>query len=188
MSSGEHNLSYIESLINKNSIDYIVISDYNKGLLSEQFIEKILSLAGDIPTFLDTKKILGSWSAKASVVKINNKEYNDNIKSLTESIHSFYKDYLIVTNGSLSTNIFHKNDRPIHVIPVDPCNVINVCGAGDSVLAGLSYSYSRTGDIVSAVKFANRCGTIACGYFGTHVFNSKDIEKLKEYNQEYNKV
>jgi bifunctional ADP-heptose synthase (sugar kinase/adenylyltransferase) len=53
--------------------DCIVISDYNKGFLTEEDI-KYISKNHKL-TFLDTKKILGKWAKDISFIKINNYEY-----------------------------------------------------------------------------------------------------------------
>jgi bifunctional ADP-heptose synthase (sugar kinase/adenylyltransferase) len=49
--------------------DCIVISDYNRGFLSEEDISHICS--NHPLTFLDTKKILGDWANSATFLKIN---------------------------------------------------------------------------------------------------------------------
>ncbi|MFN9903265.1 MAG: hypothetical protein ACK55Z_31730, partial [bacterium] len=54
--------------------DHIVISDYNKGFLSEEDILTISSNHNSV--FLDSKRILGDWAAKVRFVKINNFEYD----------------------------------------------------------------------------------------------------------------
>ena len=53
--------------------DLVVISDYNKGFLTEDHIEQISSKHSLV--FLDTKKILGNWAKGASFIKINDYEY-----------------------------------------------------------------------------------------------------------------
>ena len=53
--------------------DHIVISDYNKGFLTEKDILTISSNHNSV--FLDSKRILGDWAAKVRFVKINNFEY-----------------------------------------------------------------------------------------------------------------
>jgi D-beta-D-heptose 7-phosphate kinase/D-beta-D-heptose 1-phosphate adenosyltransferase len=173
------------SCIKNKEVDYVVISDYNKGFLSEKNISLILdaALENQIPTFLDTKKILGDWSKNAFCVKINKKEYDTNIQNSQEqTLHTFYGKFLVVTHGSEYTKLFKKEVKPSHLFAIEKGNIINVCGAGDSVLAGLSFKYAKSKNILFSIQFGNTCGTIACQYFGTHVFNKKDLEEIAELN------
>ena len=56
-------------LIKFSKYDSVVISDYNKGFLSEDDIEYVTSKHDVV--FLDTKKRLGAWCEKARFIKIN---------------------------------------------------------------------------------------------------------------------
>ena len=53
--------------------DVIAISDYNKGFLTEEDIRYVCENHDTV--FIDTKKLLGDWAAKAKYIKINNYEY-----------------------------------------------------------------------------------------------------------------
>ena len=60
------------------SFDYetIVISDYDKGFLTEDDIEQICENHHRV--FLDTKKVLGPWARAAKFIKINNRKSKKN--------------------------------------------------------------------------------------------------------------
>ena len=74
--------------IDLSKIDYdyeiIVISDYDKGFLSTDDIELICSNHSNV--FIDTKKILGSWADKARFIKINDFEYKNSEKYITNNL------------------------------------------------------------------------------------------------------
>ena len=53
---------------NDIAFDAIVVSDYCKGFLTEEDIEKIAE--NNQPVFLDTKKVLGGWCKKCDFIKI----------------------------------------------------------------------------------------------------------------------
>ncbi len=60
--------------------DAVIISDYNKGFLSEEDIKYIVN---KYPlTFIDSKKIFGEWINNASFIKINQPEYEKNKENL----------------------------------------------------------------------------------------------------------
>jgi D-beta-D-heptose 7-phosphate kinase/D-beta-D-heptose 1-phosphate adenosyltransferase len=127
--------------------DYIVISDYNKGFLTEEDIETISKNHNCI--FLDTKKILGSWAKNIKFIKINNVEFERSKKY----IDSHMAEKIIKTCGA--NGCFYKNIS----YPVDKVNVIDVSGAGDSFLAALVIEYSKSQDIIKSIKYANKCAS-----------------------------
>jgi D-beta-D-heptose 7-phosphate kinase/D-beta-D-heptose 1-phosphate adenosyltransferase len=127
--------------------DAVVISDYNKGFLTEEDIEYI-SLQNDC-TFLDTKKQLGLWCGKIRFIKINNVELEKSRQHITREI----EEKVISTHGSRGAK--HKGI----VYPVDEVGIKDTSGAGDTFLAGLVYKYLEVGLIESAISFANSCAT-----------------------------
>jgi len=137
-----------KSFLNKYGI--IVISDYNKGFLSEKDIEKICY--NHPLTFMDTKKKLGRWAKDCTWIKINEDEYNISREDIEEIRHIF-TDKLIVTLSEKGA--LYKGE----IFPVEKVEIKDLSGAGDTFLAGLVYNYSNTNDIRQAIKFANECAT-----------------------------
>lgn len=126
-----------------------VISDYCKGFLSERDIIAI----GDSAeiTFVDTKKKLGPWAAHVDFIKINEVEYK-----ATAYEAEPYMDKLIVTLGERGCLFREK------VYPVEPTEVIDIAGAGDTFLAALVARFIRntgrtgSGHIQECLGFANK--------------------------------
>jgi len=141
----DHNIKRID--LNKVNLNYelIVVSDYNKGFLTEKDIEKICSLHNNV--FLDTKKILGRWADNAKFIKINNFEYENSKNNLTQNL----RNRLIHTKGG--DGCIYKDT----VYPVKRVEVKDSSGAGDSFMAGLVCKYLETNNIVESIKFANKC-------------------------------
>jgi D-beta-D-heptose 7-phosphate kinase/D-beta-D-heptose 1-phosphate adenosyltransferase len=125
--------------------ELVVISDYNKGFLSEEDIELICSRHNNV--FIDTKKILGKWIKNAKYIKINNFEYENSKANITSTI----REKLIHTKGGDGC-IFQDN-----VYPVNRVEVKDSSGAGDSFMSGLVCKYLETSNIVEAITFANKC-------------------------------
>ena len=135
--------------VDLKSIDFknyklIVVSDYNKGFLSESDIKYICSNHTNV--FIDTKKILGNWALDARFIKINNFEYNNSKKYLTTAL----KEKIIMTNGSAGAVYKEKT------YPVKKVEVKDLSGAGDSFMAALVIEYLNTNNIEDAIKFANK--------------------------------
>jgi len=131
--------------------DIIVISDYNKGFLTEDDIAAFAERS-ECPVFLDTKKFLGDWCKDIDFIKINNSEHEKNFELLPE--YPTLHEKLIVTKGKHGCNYNGK------LYPTTDVPVKDVSGAGDTFLAGLVYEYAKSGDIISAINFAQDCTTI----------------------------
>jgi len=123
--------------------DVIVISDYNKGFLSESDIADICNSHPLV--FLDTKKILGSWADEAAFIKINNYEFKNSKNFITDKL----QDRIIHTRGAEGCDYQGIN------YPVKKIDVRDTSGAGDSFMAALVAEYLNTSDIVTSIKSAN---------------------------------
>ena len=130
--------------------DAIVISDYNKGFLTEEDIEKICY---DHPlTFMDTKKNLGRWAKDCTWIKINEEEYEKTFNKISHLGHIF-DDKLIVTLSEKGCR--YKGD----IFPVEKVEIKDLSGAGDTFLASFVSDYLKNKDTTQAIIFANECAT-----------------------------
>ena len=143
--------------------DGVVISDYNKGFLSEDDI-RYISENHEL-VFLDTKKILGDYCDKVRFIKINNSEYIGSERFTDKSI----RDKLIVTLGS--KGCMYKGET----FSVIKTEVKDVAGAGDTFMAGFTVKYLQTKDIIESIKFANECATTVVQKRGVSVVGQNSI-------------
>lgn len=140
-----------------SGVDAVILSDYNKGFLSEKEIEIVAKICDDfgIPTFLDTKKAIGDWARNISFIKLNNKEY-----LLNEGNFSNYKNQLIVTLGSEGAIHYNRHMNTFKKYKLDrKYNVRDVSGAGDTFLAAFAVKYVETKDVAESIIFANKCSS-----------------------------
>ena len=153
-----HKLDRIDlSAINYNDYDLIVISDYDKGFLTEDDINEICWHHAN--TFLDTKKILGVWCQHAKYIKINDFEYQNSKPYLVPEI----RNRIIHTMGGDGCE--YKGKR----YPVNKVEVKDVSGAGDSFMAALVVEYCKTDDIIKSIEFANKCASEVVTHRGVTV-------------------
>lgn len=144
----------------------IVISDYDKGYLTEEDISYISN--NHQLTFMDTKKKLGNWSNQITYIKINNKEYEEN----KEYLNNGYKNNIIITKGSngavlnLSKTFPIKKEHPVR----------DLTGAGDTFLAALVAKYIENYDICESINFANKCAAWVVTQKGTAVIDLKQMD------------
>lgn len=137
--------------------DVVIVSDYNKGFLTESDLSKISNLAR--VSFLDTKKSLDEWAKDFTFIKINKKEFDNPAHS--QRFISLYGDHLIVTLGEEGARVGTQL-----VASESKVQVKDVSGAGDTFLAALAVDYLESDDIVHAVKYANSCAALAVSQRG----------------------
>ena len=143
-------------------VDAIVISDYNKGLVSYELIEK-LRQEYQGPIFIDTKKT-DLKRFNGCYVKINELEY-----TASTSIN----DWLIVTKGNKGAMLKHY-DSEKHYDTVN-AEVVDVTGCGDTFLAALVYKFIETSDIDNAITFANKAASVTVQHMGVYAPTLKEI-------------
>ena len=141
------------------SYDAIVVSDYNKGAVSYELVENLRKQFTG-PIFVDTKKT-DVYRFEGCYVKINSLEHS--------RLTSFCSN-LIVTEGDQGASLDG------HTYPAPQVEVSDVCGAGDTFLAALTYGYLCTDDIAEAIKFANRAASITVQHLGVYAPTLKDME------------
>jgi bifunctional ADP-heptose synthase (sugar kinase/adenylyltransferase) len=151
--------------IDFKEFDAVIISDYNKGFLSEEDIEFISTQHNWV--FMDSKKKLGNWCSFIDVIKINEKEQISNMDWIPEN----YNKYLIVTlgsRGSMYNNVIYPIEE-IHPVR-------DLSGAGDTYLAALVAEFLKSTDMEKAIKFANKCASWVVTQKGVTVV---DLNKMK---------
>jgi bifunctional ADP-heptose synthase (sugar kinase/adenylyltransferase) len=137
--------------------DVVIVSDYNKGFLTESDLFKISNLAK--VSFLDTKKPLDEWANTFTFIKINKKEFDN--PAHNQKFISLYGDHLIVTLGEEGARVGNQL-----VASEAKVQVKDVSGAGDTFLAALAVDYLTSDDIIHAVKYANSCAALAVSQRG----------------------
>jgi D-beta-D-heptose 7-phosphate kinase/D-beta-D-heptose 1-phosphate adenosyltransferase len=124
--------------------DIVIMSDYNKGYLSNSAITTISEIANF--TVLDTKRVL-SWETVQNIdfIKLNMNEYRNN-KELADN----HTNKFLITKGDKGVT-FNGKDYP----SPNPQETIDVSGAGDTFTASFSLKYFLTKDIDESINFAN---------------------------------
>jgi D-beta-D-heptose 7-phosphate kinase/D-beta-D-heptose 1-phosphate adenosyltransferase len=149
------------------SYDAIVISDYDKGLLTIEDL-KVICQNFNGPVFIDTKK-KELFSENNVIFKINQREYDNLMIRPNE-------ENLIVTMGGVGAKYI---DR---IYPSEKVNVFDVVGAGDTFLAAFVYSYLTSLNdaerIASSIIYANKAAAIAVQHFGSYTLTIDDIRSL----------
>jgi bifunctional ADP-heptose synthase (sugar kinase/adenylyltransferase) len=138
----------------------IVISDYNKGLVTYELIEELRKEFPG-PIFVDTKK-QDLKRFEGCIVKINEVEYKARHSDCTDMIVTLGKE------GALHNFVMY---------PAPEIDVTDVCGAGDTFLAALVYEYLNTdGDMSRAIQFAIRASAVTVQHTGVYAPRLDEIK------------
>jgi bifunctional ADP-heptose synthase (sugar kinase/adenylyltransferase) len=164
-----------ERRVKFNNLHAIVISDYGKGFTDTLFLQEVLDLAEKyhIPTFVDTKFVLDQWSQSAFCVKINELEYDVNLKAKIDKPPERFCKNLVVTMGKNGAYWVTQNR---YFLPPKKVEIMDVVGAGDTTLAGIVSEYLETGDLSKAIKFGIAAATFAVTKRGVTVVKRSDLE------------
>jgi bifunctional ADP-heptose synthase (sugar kinase/adenylyltransferase) len=161
--SGEEKIERVADLDKIEYSDYsaVIVSDYNKGFLTEEDIQ-FISEHHDL-VFMDTKKLLGDWAKAVNYIKINEQEYNRTKHLLIDK--PWFNKKLIITVGS--NGCLYNGQH----FPVEKVEIKDLTGAGDSFLTGFVYKYLETKNTSTSLKFANDCATTVVQQKGVSTIN-----------------
>lgn len=129
--------------------DLVIVSDYNKGFLTEKTLVEIGKLSK--LSIIDTKKTISKNLIDSfTFIKLNEHEYQRN-----KNISDKNKDKFIITLGMNGA----KHNDTIFPSP-SPKQTIDVSGAGDTFTAFFSLKYYETKNISESITFANQMASI----------------------------
>lgn len=182
----KHLLEVVEE--NLTDYDILVISDYGKGLITEELCFSLIRRANKLNkrVIVDPKGKNWKKYAGADLVTPNVKELSDIVgytvpntdraieKAAKEAIVANGLTALLVTRSEKGMS-FISDNAPIH-IPTHSEEVFDVSGAGDTVVATLSMALAIGMDVISAMHTANIAAGIVVKKIGTATLT---IEELK---------
>lgn len=145
--------------------DAVVVSDYNKGTVDYELIATVRDLHPG-PIFVDTKKT-DLQHFHGCIVKINELEYS--------RLVSKCKD-IIVTLGPHGARYHDKRYAAGSV------EVADVCGAGDTFLAALTFGYLEYKDMELAIRFAIEAASVTVQHIGCYAPTLDEV--LERMNDE----
>jgi len=158
--------------------DGVIISDYDKGLCTEEIISFLIKEAqkNHIDVFVDPKGRDWTKYFGATLITPNLKEaemiIGNSIENETEVelagkkiCDLFNIKTCIITRGSEGISVI--DDRQCSHIPSNAREVFDVSGAGDTVIACLTSALLSGIDLIQAVAFANSAAGLVVGHTGT---------------------
>lgn len=155
----------------------VVISDYGKGFLTRGLLEELIrsAKASELPVLVDPKGRDYSRYRGATYITPNRQEVslasgievNDN-ESLVRAgrvvLDQAEAEAVIVTRGKEGSTLVTRT--AVKDFPVKPVEIIDVTGAGDTVIAALAMCAASGFSIENAIAVANLAASLVVSRFG----------------------
>lgn len=178
---------------NKHSFDALIVSDYGKGLISEELFASLADFCISKNCLLSVDPhIHHFWFyRRASLITPNQHQFETalnckcrNQKELElkgqDVLKKLELKYLVVTQGERGMTVFERNSRA-HMLPTFAKQVYDVTGAGDTVIATLTTALAAKSGISEAATLANIAAGAVVEEVGTTAINrEKLLSHLKE--------
>jgi rfaE bifunctional protein kinase chain/domain len=187
-SEEEQLINRIHELIN-SGLDAIIFEDYNKGVLTENLITKIIDLAkkNNIPTAVDPKKENFFAYRNVTLFKPNLKELKEGLNTefnLSNSKLEFEQavnDLEHKLNNEISFitlsehGVFIKNSTNKHYAKAHLRNISDVSGAGDTVIAVATLCLASKLNIEQIAEISNIAGGLVCEKSGVVSIDKQEL-------------
>ena len=178
-------------------VDVAIFEDYDKGLLSPQFIQRLVQVCKQykVPTCVDPKKNNFSAYKGVSVFKPNFKEFLEGVKLEVQKddfdqIGRIAKTFLKENNiQSMLITLSEQgmllvDDKETTRVPAMIRNIADVSGAGDTVISTYALALAAGFSANERLVLANLAGGLVCEEVGVVPVA---IEKLQEEFQRKSK-
>jgi D-beta-D-heptose 7-phosphate kinase/D-beta-D-heptose 1-phosphate adenosyltransferase len=179
-------LTFLEG--NISSFQAVIISDYNKGMISSELmtaLAKMLESHPNIPVIVDPKPKNIERFAGATILTPNSHEAeliadieitdDQSLAKAAELIQDKLNvNTLLITRGEAGMALFEKGREPF-LIPTMAKEVFDVTGAGDTVIASLAMARAAGLSFEEAAIVANQAAGIVVGKLGTATASREEI-------------
>ena len=166
--------------------DALVISDYDKGVITPRILSEVLPLAYDkMPVLIDPKMRNFDSYRPATLLTPNHYEAlrvtnleEDSDETLSSAARSIRKrlacDAVLITRGEHGMMLLEGENDPVFV-KTAAREVFDVTGAGDTVIATLAVALAGGASMTEAAVLANHAAGIVVGKLGTATADAKEI-------------
>ena len=182
----------------KNDFEIIILEDYNKGVLTKELIQSVISFAKENKqTILVDPKFENFFEYKdIFLFKPNRKELEDAIlkrtdglEDLTERAKDFIKkincDNLVLTLGENGMLLIENGSDGMKMerVPTQARKVSDVSGAGDTVISTIAVCLAGGASVKDSVILANISAGLVVEEVGiVPIYKEKLIEHISEFN------
>ena len=182
------NIDKIINILETQKPSYILISDYNKWIITPEMMQSVKEYAdkNDIKILADIKPINVNLFQWVYVIKPNFKEFceimwiqwigntDENIEKYWLEFVKKYKTNLVVTRWWKWSTLI-TIDCHVHHIPAEERKVFDVTWAWDTYIATLTYALDKWMEMSDAVELANKASGIVVWKVGTASITKEEL-------------
>ena len=176
-----------------DNTDIVILSDYDKGTLTD--MQNLIQLARskDIPVLVDPKSRDFSIYAGATLITPNLEEFEavagscqseDDLVQKAEQLrqtHDFFA--ILVTRGEHGMSLISEGNPPLH-LQAKAREVYDVTGAGDTVIATLGTALAAGCGLDDAVTLANTAAGIVVRKLGAATVSPAELRRAMQRQQQ----
>ncbi|MBL7701293.1 MAG: carbohydrate kinase [Ferruginibacter sp.] len=166
----------------------VILEDYNKGVLTENVINRIIALCKkqNILTAVDPKRKNFFAYEGVDIFKPNLKEVKEGLNILNDEVNleTLKQKHLLLQEKlhhriSLITlsekGVFYQQENDAAIIPTHIRSIADVSGAGDTVIAVAALVFAATANTRLMAEVANIAGGLVCEEVGTVAVNKHNL-------------
>lgn len=176
-----------------SKVNVVILSDYDKGTLSESKHLIELAQQQQKKVIVDPKRLDYNIYNHADLLTPNFKEFEAaagvcySEADIAEKAHNIIKVHhlaaLLVTRGADGMSLFQRQQPDVH-IPTRAQEVFDVTGAGDTVIAVIGTALSAGYNLETAVNLANTAAGIVVGKMGTATLTAFELQQTVHENNQ----
>ncbi|MEX2364966.1 MAG: bifunctional D-glycero-beta-D-manno-heptose-7-phosphate kinase/D-glycero-beta-D-manno-heptose 1-phosphate adenylyltransferase HldE [Pseudohongiellaceae bacterium] len=169
-----------------DTADVLILSDYNKGALTD--VSTLIALARErkIPVLVDPKGGDFSIYRGATVLKPNLHEFEDIVGRCRSEDELISKgrdllrqldlEALLITRGEHGMSLIRQDDPELH-FPARARDVFDVTGAGDTVISVLGAALAARAGLPESVALANIAAGLVVAKLGTVAISGPELRR-----------
>ncbi len=167
--------------------DVVLLSDYAKGVLSEEVLPHAIALARgagkrlivdpksrDFHRYAGADLLTPNRGELAAATAVAGEDDDSVAAAARQAIASAGVGAVLVTRSERGMTLVENGREPLH-LPAEAREVFDVSGAGDTVIATLAAALAAGTGLPQAARLANTAAGIATGKLGTAVVHPADL-------------
>ena len=175
----------------------VILSDYMKGMLTEELVKKMISAArqADVKVLVDAKDTNAEKYKGCYLIKPNRQELALLTGMQTDSMDGVRKamkhlaeicspEYVLTTLGPDGMMLMDKSGN-WHELKAVTQEVFDVTGAGDTVIAYLGMGIASHLTVKDAVNLANAAAGIQVSKAGTSAVTLEEAGNRRDHSEKY---
>lgn len=173
--------------------DAIVVSDYAKGMISEEICQYLIKAANkkEIPLIIDPRPAHVSFYKGAYLVTPNTAESllmagkahekAPDIDYVGSKLRTQLRSNILITQGEEGMTLYVRGKKP-KSIPTKAYDVSDVTGAGDTVVSTMGLAIAAGASLYEAAIIANYAAGVVCEKLGTATCSQQEL--IQAINQD----